>query len=102
MLNVRVAMWSIWGAYVALALAIALFAFTITLRPNVGIVFSATLLLGVAGTAAGLALLCGSVLGIYAVLRQPACRGLGTVFTVLAGLIGATFLGWIAWGFWTN
>jgi hypothetical protein len=101
--SVRVATWLIWGAYGALALAIALFAITINvLRPDVGVVFGATLVLGVAGTAAGLVLLGGGVLGMYAVVRQRACRRPGTVITALAGLIGATFLGWTAWGFWTR
>jgi hypothetical protein len=86
-----------------LALAIACFAVTIkVLRPDVGVVFAATLLLGVASTTAGLVLLAGSMLGLHAVVRQAAWRRPGTVLTVLAGLIGATFLGWTAWGFWTH
>lgn len=101
--SARMAIWLVWGAYGALAVAIALFAITIKLvRPDVGVVVSATLLLGVAGTVAGVALLSGSVRGIYAVLRQRAYRRLGTVVTLLAGLIGAAFLGWTAWGFWTQ
>jgi hypothetical protein len=54
--------WLVWGTYGALAVAIALFAITIELvRPDVGVVASATLLLGVVGTVAGVVLLSGSV-----------------------------------------
>jgi hypothetical protein len=95
-------MWLIWGAYALLALAIAGFAYTINRRPDVGAVWGATILFGMAGTAACLALLGGSALGIYAMVGQPACRRPACVLTMVTGVIGGTFLGWIAWGFWTN
>ncbi len=103
MTAVRVAMWLIWGAYGLLALAIALFAYTINVvRPDVGSVFGATILFGMAGTVASLALLGGSGLGLYAMVRQPACRGAACVATMATGFIGGTLLGWIAWSFWTT
>jgi hypothetical protein len=98
----RIAMWLIWGAYALLALAITIFSFTIHERADIGTVWGATLLLGIAGTAACLALLGGSTLGIYAMVAQPACRRAACVLTMVTGLIGGMFLGWIAWGFWTN
>ena len=103
MTAVRVANWLIWGAYGVLALAIALFALTIdVIRPDVGVVFSATILFGVVGTAAGLALLGGSALGMYGIARQVACRRPVCVATMLTGFIGGMLLTWTAWGFWTH
>lgn len=103
MIAVRLATWLIWGAYGVLVLAIALFALTINVgRPDIGVVFSATILLGVAGTAAGLALLGGSVLGMYGIARQVACRRPVCVATMLTGFIGGMLLTWTAWGFWTH
>jgi len=100
MIAVRVAMWLIWCAYALLALAITLFAFGLDQHSDIGTVFGATYLLGVAGTMACLALLGGSALGAYAIVGQPACRRPLCVLTMLAGFMGGTFLGWIAWGFW--
>ena len=102
MIAARIAMWLIWGAYVLLALAIALFAFGLTPRSDVGTVWGATILLGIAGTTACVALLGGSALGIYALVAQPACRGPVCVLTMVTRLIGGLFLGWTAWGFWGN
>ena len=102
MIAVRVAMWVIWGAYAVLALAIVLFSFAIHPRADVGSVFAATVLLGMAGTAACFLLLGGSALGIYAMVRQPACRRVACILTMVTGLAGGVFLGYIAWGFWTN
>jgi hypothetical protein len=96
----RIAMWTIWGAYVLLALAITIFSFTIHERADIGTVWGATVLLGVAGTAACVALLAGSALGIYALVAQPSCRRPACVLTMVTGLIGGLFLGWIAVGFW--
>jgi hypothetical protein len=98
----RIAMWLIWGAYALLALAITLFASGLNDRSDVGTVWGATILLGMAGTTASVALLGGSALGIYALVAQPACRRPACVLTMVTGLIGGLFLGWTAWGFWGN
>jgi hypothetical protein len=97
---IRVAMWLIWCGWALLALAITLFAFGLNQHSDVGTVFGATYLLGIAGTTACLALLGGSALGVYAIVGQPACRSPLCVLTILAGFSGGTFLAWIAWGFW--
>ena len=102
MTAVRVAMGLVWGAYALLALAIALFAYTANERADIGVVYAATVSLGVAGTSACVALLGGSALGIVAMVRQPACRRAACVLTMVTGAIGGALLGWIAWGFWTN
>jgi hypothetical protein len=98
----RLAMWLIWAAYALLALAIMLFAFGLDDRSDVGTVWGATILLGMAGTTSCVALLAGSALGIYALVAQPACRRPVCVLTMVTGFIGGTFLGWTAWGFWTH
>ena len=102
MIAARIAMWLIWGAYALLALAITLFAFGLNPRSDVGNVWGATILFGMAGTTACVALLGGSALGIYALVAQPACRRPVCVMTMVTGLIGGLFLGWTAWGFWGN
>jgi hypothetical protein len=102
MTAVRVAIWLIGSAYALLALAIVLFSFAIHPRADIGSVFAATVLLGVAGTTVCFLLLGGSALGIYAMVRQPACRRAACVLTMMTGLIGGMFLGWIAWGFWMH
>ncbi|MBI3628890.1 MAG: hypothetical protein HY217_04805 [Candidatus Rokubacteria bacterium] len=103
MKNIRLAMRLIWTAYGALALAVALFAVTIHwIRPHVGVVVLATFLLGAGGTAAGLSLLSGSVLGTHALMQQKTLRRPVAVVTVLVGGLGVSFVGWIAWGFWTH
>lgn len=100
MIAARVAMWLVWGAYAVLVLAITLFAFGLDPRSDVGAVWGATILLGMAGTTACVALLGGSALGIYALVAQPACRRPVCVMTMGMGLIGGLFLAWTAWGFW--
>lgn len=99
----RFATWLIWGAYVALGATMAAFAVAVrSPHADVGVVFTATFLLGLVGTAIGVALLSGSVLGLYFMIRQRTARGLGPLLTVVAGAAGAAFLGWIAAGFWTH
>jgi hypothetical protein len=97
---VRVAMWVIWGAYALLALAITLFVFALDERSDIGTVWGATVLLGMAGTTVCFALLGAGALGIYGMLGQAAARRPAGIITVLAGLSGGTFLGWMAMGFW--
>jgi len=55
-----------------------------------------------AGTALCIAVLGGGALGTYGMVRQVAARRPAGVVTVRAGLTGGAFLGWLAWGFWTN
>jgi hypothetical protein len=96
-------MWLIWCAYALLGIAIALFGYTINVvRPDIGVVFGATILLGMAGTSVSVLLLGGSALGTYGMVRQPASRRVFPIISVLAGVMGGTFLGWIALNFWTN
>lgn len=93
----------IWGAYAALALVVALFAGTIYwIRPDVGTVVLTTILLGASGTAVGVVLLGASMLGTRALMKEPAFRRPFALASVVAGWLGAAFLGWIAWGFWTR
>ena len=102
MIAVRIAMCMIWGAAALLGVAILLFSFAIHERADVGSVFAATVLLGMAGTTVCVLLLGGSALGIYAMVRQAAVRRPAPIVSVLAGSMGGTFLAWIAWNFWTN
>lgn len=99
----KIAMSLIWAAYGALAVAVALFAVTVRwIRPDIGSVIMATVLLGIAGTVGGAVLLSGSALGTYALMKQETLRRPIAVATVLAGWLGGSVVGWIVWSFWAN
>ena len=103
MTPIRLAMALIWAAYGALAASVALFAVTIRwIRPDIGTVLTATVLLGIIGTAGGIALLSGSALGTYALTKHETPRKTIAVATVLAGWLGGSVVGWIVWSFWTH
>ena len=98
----RTASWIVWTAYLALGVAVAVFAYLVqSKRMDIGSTMASVLLLGAVGTAVALALLSGSVIGTTALLRNPATRRLGVIATVVAGWTGGMFLAWLSWSFWT-
>lgn len=99
----RVAMVLIAGGYGLLgAIVAAVRLIASSSRLDVGGVMASTILLGSAGVLAGVALLIGSLLGSYVIITTPPARRIGFALAVVGGWIGAVFLGWILWGFWTG
>jgi hypothetical protein len=99
----RIAGWIIWTAYVAMALAIAVFSYLVqSQRMDIGSTMASVLLLGVTGVVITTALLSGSVVGTAALARDPTLRRLTPIVTLVAGWAGALVLAWLSWGFWTH
>ena len=99
----RAASWIVWTAYLALGVAVAVFAYLVqSKRMDIGSTMASVLLLGAVGTAVAVALLSGGLIGTTALVRIPAARRLGSVATVVAGWAGGMFLAWLSWSFWTS
>ena len=99
----RAASWIVWTAYLALGAAVAVFAYLVqSQRMDIGSTMASVILLGAVGTAVAVALLSGGVIGLTALLRNPAARRLGSITTVVAAWAGGLFLTWLSWSFWTS
>ena len=99
----RIAGWIIWAAYVALAVAVAVFSYLVqSKRMDIGSTMASVLLLGVTGVVITVALLSGSAMGTAALARDPAARRIGPIVTIVAGWVGALVLAWLSWSFWTH
>jgi hypothetical protein len=99
----RIAAWIIWTAYVAMALAIAVFSYLVqSQRMDIGSTMASVLLLGVTGVVITIALLSGSVMGTAALARDPAVRRIAPIATAAAGWVGTLVLAWLSWSFWTH
>ena len=98
-----VASWIVWTTYVALGLAVTVFAYLVqSRRMDIGSTMASVVLLGAVGTAVAVAMFSGSVIGTAALVRTPAARRLGHIATVVAGWAGASILAWLSWSFWTS
>jgi hypothetical protein len=97
----RIAGRIIWTAYVAMALAVAVFSFLVqSQRMDIGSTMASVLLLGVTAVVITIALLSGSVMGTAALVRDPALRRLAPIVTLVAGWTGTLVLAWLSWSFW--
>jgi hypothetical protein len=101
--SIRIATWIIWTAYVALAVAVAVFSYLVqSKRMDIGSTMASVLLLGAVGVAVTVALSSVSMIGTTALVRNPPARRVGSIATVIAGWAGGVVLAWLAWSFWTR
>jgi hypothetical protein len=99
----RIAAWIISTGYLALVVAVTVFAYLVqSQRMDIGGTMASVLLLGATGVIIAIMLLSGSVIGTTVLVRDSESRRPLTIVTIVAGWVGAIVLSWILWGFWTH
>ena len=99
----RIAAWIISTGYLALVVAVTVFAYLVqSQRMDIGGTMASVLLLGATGVVIAIMLLSGSVIGSTVLVRDSESRRPLAIVTIVAGWVGAIVLSWILWGFWTN
>jgi hypothetical protein len=87
----------IWTSYVALGVAVAVFAYLVQSKHmDIGSTMASVLLLGAVGVAVTVTLLSGSMIGTTALVRNPPARRIASIATVIAGWAGGIVLAWLA------
>ena len=89
--------------YLALVVAVAVFSYLVrSKRMDIGGTMASVLLLGATGVIVAITLLSGSVIGTTVLVREAESRRPLAIVTIVAGWVGAIFLSWISWSFWTH
>ena len=99
----RLAVRTIWGAFLLLGVLEAAFLFLLEPeRVDFGGVTLALVLMGVGSVLISVVLLAATAVATRATLYSSNARRTSVIATVLAGWIGTLLLGWLAWSTWTG